>query len=135
MDDGNTLHGMELALSIFTFPVWQQSFYPAIIGRNNGVVNLFKTTQQAARRREELSNNLITTRGHRLQWGRRRIPPVHVELPAIPVTPLPTPSSFFHHVYTVLGGCNVWRDLSEVQCGYAMNVWTGLKRCEELCKL
>lgn len=93
MDDGNTLHGMELALSISTFPVRQQSFYPTIIGRNNGVVNLFKTTQQAARRREELSNNLITTRGHRP----RRILPLHVKSPAIPGTPLPPPSSLCRH--------------------------------------
>lgn len=44
------LRGMELALSISTFPVRQWSFYPVIIGGDNGVVNLFKTTQQRARR-------------------------------------------------------------------------------------
>lgn len=49
MDDGNMLHGKELAPSILTFPVRQRAFYPVIIGTDNSVVNLFKTTQRPAR--------------------------------------------------------------------------------------
>jgi len=50
MDDGNMLHGRELVQSISTFPARQWTFYPVIIGRDNGVVNLLKTTQWRARR-------------------------------------------------------------------------------------
>lgn len=125
MDDGNTLHGMELALSIFTFPVRQQSFYPAIIGRNNGVVNLFKTTQQAARRREESSNNPITTAMEENSSFTCRIT-------AIPVTPLPPPPNVSEVVrayweytsvlYTILKEGVMCEESTEAQCVYAMNV-------------